>query len=97
MEIPELGGSIRTLPMDKTILAGIHTIPVTSDFYLLGESRISRRDISDLFFVVRKIGYKWLDVLGIVFILAGLGFVGLHVFLRIVTIQTRRKKRRKEG
>jgi predicted CXXCH cytochrome family protein len=97
MEIPDSGGGIRTLPMDKSILAGIHTIPVTSDFYLLGESRISERDIADLMFVVRKIGYKWLDVLGILFILGGLGFVSLHAFLRIVTIRTRRKKRLKEG
>jgi predicted CXXCH cytochrome family protein len=94
MEIPEIGGGIRTLPMDKSILVGMYPI---SDIYLLGESRISKRDIADLLFIVRKIGYKWLDVLGILFILGGLGFVSLHVFLRIVTIQTRRKKRRKEG
>ena len=94
MEIPESGGGIRTLPMDKSILVGMYPI---SDINLLGESRISKRDIADLLFVVRKIGYKWLDVLGILFILGGLGFVSLHAFLRIVTIQTRRKKRRKEG
>jgi predicted CXXCH cytochrome family protein len=94
MEVPESGGGIRTLPMDKSILVGMYPI---SDIYLLGESRISKRDIADLLFVVRKIGYKWLDVLGILFILGGLGFVSLHAFLRIVTIQTRRKKRRKEG
>jgi predicted CXXCH cytochrome family protein len=94
MEIPEIGGAIKTLPMDKSILVGIYPI---SDIYLLGESRISKRDVADLLFIVRKIGYKWLDVLGILFILGGLGFVSLHAFLRIVTIQTRRKKRRKEG
>jgi predicted CXXCH cytochrome family protein len=95
MEIPESGGGIRTLPMDKSILAGIHTIPVTSDFYLLGESRISKRDIADLMFVVRKIGYKWLDVIGILFILAGLGFVVVHGGIRLVTIGLRRQGRRK--
>ncbi len=94
MEIPESGGAIRTLPMDKSILAGIHTIPVTSDFYLLGESRISRRDIGDLMFVVRKIGYKWLDVIGILFILAGVGFVSVHGLLRIVTIGLRKKRQK---
>jgi predicted CXXCH cytochrome family protein len=95
MEIPESGGSIRTLPMDKSILAGIHAIPVTSDFYLLGESRISKRDITDLLFVVRKIGYKWLDVIGILFILAGLGFVAVHGGIRLITIGLRRHRRKK--
>jgi predicted CXXCH cytochrome family protein len=95
MEIPDSGGGIRTLPMDKTILAGIHTIPVTSDFYLLGESRISKRDIADLMFVVRKIGYKWLDVIGILFILAGVGFVVVHGGIRFITIGLRRQRRRK--
>jgi hypothetical protein len=110
MEIPEQGGGIRTLPLDKSILVGIHPIPVTSDFYLLGESKISRRDISDILlgeskisrrdvsdilFLVRKVGYKWLDVIGIVFILGGLGFVSLHVLVRIVTIGLRKKRKNK--
>jgi predicted CXXCH cytochrome family protein len=97
MEIPEQGGGIRTLPLDKSILVGIHPIPVTSDFYLLGESKISRRDISDIVFLVRKIGYKWLDVIGIVFILGGLGFVGFHVLVRMITIGLRKKRKNKQG
>ncbi|OGP54995.1 MAG: hypothetical protein A2Y65_11205 [Deltaproteobacteria bacterium RBG_13_52_11] len=92
MEIPENGGGIRTLPMDKSILAGIHAIPVTSGFYLLGEDRLAKRDIQDLLFIVRTIGYKWLDVIGILFILGGLGFVGLHAFLRIATIKLRKRR-----
>jgi len=96
MEIPEQGGGIRTLPMDKSILVGIHAIPVTSDFYLLGESKISKRDISDILFVVRKIGYKWLDVIGIIFIVGGLGFVGFHGLVRILTTGMRKKRRHKE-
>ena len=97
MEIPEQGGSIRTLPLDKSILVGIHPIPVTSDFYLLGESKISKRDISDILFVVRKIGYKWLDVVGILFILGGLFFFLLHGSVRILTVGMRKKRRNKEG
>ncbi len=98
MEIPGSGGGgIRTLPMEKSILTGIHTIPVTSSFYLLGEGRIGKRDIADLLFILRKIGYKWLDVIGILFIVGSLGFVGIHAFLRIVTIGMRRKRRHKEG
>jgi predicted CXXCH cytochrome family protein len=92
MEIPESGGGIRTLPMDKSILAGMYPI---SDIYLLGESRISKRDITDLLFVVRKIGYKWLDVIGILFILAGVGFVVIHGGIRLITIGLRRQRRKK--
>jgi len=97
MEIPEQGGGIRTLPLDKSILVGIHPIPVTSDFYLLGESKIAKRDISDILFLVRKIGYKWLDVIGIIFILGGLGFVGLHGLVRILTLRMRKKRKNKQG
>ena len=92
MEIPERGGGIRTLPMDKSILVGLYPI---SDIYLLGESRISKRDIEDLLFVVRKIGYKWLDVIGILFVLAGAGFVVFHGGIRLITIGLRRQRRRK--
>ena len=92
MEIPESGGGIRTLPMDKSILAGMYPI---SDIYLLGESRISKRDITDLLFVVRKIGYKWLDVIGVLFILAGVGFVVIHGGIRLITIGLRRRRRKK--
>jgi predicted CXXCH cytochrome family protein len=89
MEIPESGGSIKTLPMGKSILGGIHAIPVTSGFYLLGGDRLAKRDIADLFFILRTIGYKWLDLIGILFILGGVGFVGLHAFIRIITIKMR--------
>ena len=97
MEIPTPGAGIRTLPLDKSILVGIHPIPVTSDFYLLGESRISRRDIADLMYVVRKIGYKWLDIIGFLFLLGGLSFVGLHGLVRILTIGMRKKRGHKNG
>mgnify|MGYP000244580940 CR=1 FL=1 len=97
MEIPTPGAGIRTLPLDKNILVGIHPIPVTSDFYLLGESRISRRDIADLMYVVRKIGYKWLDIIGFLFLLGGLSFVGLHGLVRILTIGMRKKRGHKNG
>jgi predicted CXXCH cytochrome family protein len=92
MEIPESGGGVRTLPMDKSILAGIHAIPVTRGFYLLGEGRLTKRDVADLLFMVRKIGYKWLDVIGILFIGGGVGFVCLHACIRIITIKIRKQR-----
>ncbi len=105
MEIPEREGGVRTIPMDKSILVGISPIPVTSDFYLLGEGKISKRDIMELkdaiykrltpdfIYVVRKIGYKWLDVIGLLFIVGGLAFVGLHGLIRVLTIGMRRRRR----
>jgi predicted CXXCH cytochrome family protein len=93
MEIPEEGGGLRTLPMDKSILAGMHAISATGSFYLLGEGRLTQRDISDFLFMVRKIGYKWLDAIGMLFVLGGVGFVGLHAFIRISTIKLRKRRR----
>ena len=92
MEIPEEGGGVRTLPMDKSILAGMHAISATGSFYLLGEGRLTNRDITDFLFMVRKIGYKWLDAIGILFVLGGVGFVGLHAFIRISTIKLRKRR-----
>jgi hypothetical protein len=46
---------------------------------------------------VRKVGYKWLDVIGIVFILGGLGFVSLHGLVRILTMGMRKKRRHNKG
>ena len=97
MEIPERVGGVRTLPLEKSILVGIHDIPITSDFYLLGESRISKRDIADLMYVVRKIGYKWMDILGILFLLGGFGFVMMHGVIRILTMGMRKQGRRKNS
>lgn len=92
LEIPEPGGTIRTVKVDREILVGIHPIPVTSDFYLLGESRISKKDIAELFYVVRKIGYKWLDIIGAFFVLGAVAFVALHGFLRLLTLRLRRRR-----
>jgi predicted CXXCH cytochrome family protein len=113
LEFPEEGGGSQTMPVEKSILVGMHPVPVTSNFYVLGEGKFSKRDveelrdkiferdIGDLFFVIRKIGYKWLDVIGVLFLLGGLGFVGLHSTIRILTIGLRRKRedatRKREG
>jgi predicted CXXCH cytochrome family protein len=40
----------------------------------------------------RKNGYTWLDVIGILCIAGGLGFVGVHAFIRIFTIQLRKQR-----
>ncbi|MBA2848991.1 hypothetical protein G4V39_10520 [Thermosulfuriphilus ammonigenes] len=94
LEVPEPGGTISTIDVDKSILVAIHPIPITSDFYLLGEKRVSKRDIEEFIYVIRKIGYKWLDIFGIFLIFSVILFFGLHTIIRIVTIKIR--KRRKE-
>jgi len=91
LELPEKLG-VRMVEVDKEILVGIHPIPVTGDFYLLGESRISKKDIAELFYIVRKIGYKWLDIIGVFFIFGSVAFVALHSFLRILTIRARKRR-----
>jgi len=96
LEIPEPGGTISTAKVDREILVGIHPIPVTSDFYLLGESRISKKDIAELVYVVRKIGYKWLDIIGVFFVLGAVAFVVLHGFLRLLTLRLRRHRQSRE-
>lgn len=93
LEIPEPGGAVRTMPVEREILVGIHPIPVTSDFYLLGESRISKKDIEEFLYVVRKIGYKWLDVIGLLFVLGAMGFVCLHGLIRALTVRLRIHRR----
>ncbi len=91
LEIPESGGAVQTMPLDRSVLTGAHGLSGTGDFYLLGEHRISKADIEQLWYVVKKIGYKWLDIIGVLILLGGFGFAGLHTLFRIFTIGNRRK------
>lgn len=84
LEVPDRDGGFTTIPVDKGILARGVLRPFMADFYLLGESKIRRDDLSDLLLVVRRIGFKWLDLVGtclIVFTLAAVCFHGLLMFL----------------
>ncbi len=94
LEIPQRDGGIQTLPLDKSVLTGAHGISGVSDFYLLGEHRLTKKDIEDLWYTIKSIGYRWIDIIGVMIILGGLGFVGLHSLFRILTIKNRRKSRK---
>ncbi len=91
LEIPEANGGIQTLPLDRTVLTGAHGIVGTSDFYLLGEHRLTKQDLEQLWYTIKSIGYRWLDILGILILLGGFAFAGLHTFFRILTIGNRSK------
>ncbi len=91
LEIPEASGGIRTLPLDRTVLTGAHGVVGTSDFYLLGEHRLTKQDLEQLWYTIKSIGYRWLDILGVLILLGGFAFAGLHTFFRILTIGNRSK------
>ncbi|NPA94179.1 MAG: hypothetical protein GXO58_01980 [Thermodesulfobacteria bacterium] len=92
LEIPEKSGGIETLPLDKSVLTGIHGIGGVSDFYLLGEHRLTKEDLEELWLTVKSIGYRWIDIIGVVIVLGGLGFVCIHTFFRLLTIKNRRAR-----
>ncbi len=92
LEIPQLNGGVQTLPLDKSVLTGVHGISGVSDFYLLGEHRLTKQDLEDLWYTIKSIGYRWIDIIGMVIVLGGLGFVGLHTLFRIITMKNRRRR-----
>ncbi len=91
LEIPQKSGGIQTLPLDKSVLTGIHGISGVSDFYLLGEHRLTKEDIQELWATVKSIGYRWIDIIGVVIVLGGFGFVCLHTLFRILTRKNRQR------
>jgi len=93
LEIPDKDGGFTTLPVDKGILVSRGPGPFMVDFYLLGESKIRREDLEDLLLVVRRIGFKWLDLLGAGLALFTLSVVSFHVLLMFLTRSLRRRPR----
>lgn len=91
LEIPEPEGGFRTLPIDKGILLSQSRLPLTRDFYLLGESKIRREDLEALWEVAKRIGFRWLDLLGAGIILTALGGISFHGMLMFLTRKARKK------
>ncbi len=89
--LPEKDGGIRTIPVEKRILSRRGQSPFMGDFYLLGESKIHKKDLDDLIQAIRLIGFKWLDVLGVLTLLACLSAVLLHAALMLFTRKYRRE------
>ncbi len=91
LEIPQVDGGVQTLPLDRSVLTGVHGISGTSDFYLLGEHRMTARDLEELWYTVKSIGFRWIDIIGAMIVLGGFGFVGLHTLFRILTRKNRQR------
>jgi len=90
LEVPEPEGGFRTIPMDRGILLSRGRLPLTGDFYLLGESKIRKEDLEDLWEVARRIGFRWLDLLGAGIILTALCAVCCHGLLMFITRKSRK-------
>jgi predicted CXXCH cytochrome family protein len=65
LEVPEKDGDIRTIPADREILGRHETGDLLPDFYLLGESKIHKKDLEYLWEAVSRIGFKWIDLIGV--------------------------------
>ncbi len=92
LEIPEKEGDVRTIPVEKQILAAQDYRPLIGDFYLLGESKIRKSDVEDLLAMVRQIGFKWIDVLGVMTVAFCAALVSLHAILMFLTRKLRRSR-----
>ncbi len=97
LEIPEKGGGFAPLPVDNEVLGRLSQASLGADFYLLGESRIRKADIDDLVAVVKRIGFKWLDLLGVFLVLCSLAAVCFHAMLMFVTRKSRRPPQQPES
>jgi len=91
LEVPEKDGDIITIPVDRQILAQQGSASLTGDFYLLGESKIRRKDLADLWDMVKQIGFKWIDLLGVLAVLLSLVVVSIHAGLMLLTRRLRGK------
>lgn len=80
-------------PLEHKVLSTV------ADFYPFGTDHLSFEDLKALLkekettkfeLLVRQIGWKWLDLLGYLFLIGALLFVGLHGLLRLLTIRWRK-------
>jgi hypothetical protein len=72
-----------------------------SDFYPIGSDRFTLLNLKELISekepgsfesVLFKIGWRWLDIVGYIFLVGAILFVGLHGVLRILTLKWRKKE-----
>jgi len=84
----------RPLEADPSILTRLfHFYPIGSDrFTLLNlKELVSEKEPGRFENILFKIGWRWLDLLGYIFIIGAILFVGLHGILRILTLKWRKK------
>ena len=89
LEVPESDGGFRTIPIDRDILMSQWSLPLTRDFFLVGESKIRKEDLEDLWDIAKRIGFRWIDVLGALIIVSVIGAVFFHALLMFVTRKAR--------
>lgn len=91
LELPDKDGGYSIRRVDKGILVGFRQKPFMGDLYLLGESKITREDLDDLFTMVRRIGFKWVDLMGLLVISFFIVGACFHASLMFLTRKLRRK------
>ncbi|MFZ5867570.1 MAG: cytochrome b/b6 domain-containing protein [Thermodesulfobacteriota bacterium] len=89
LKLPEEDGGFRTVPLEKGFLARRGQRPFMEDVYLLGESKIRKEDLDEVLSILRKIGFKWIDVLGAFIAVFSLCAVGFHAMLIFLTRKAR--------
>ncbi len=64
LEVPDKDGDLRTFHVERGILTRPGRRLFVEDFYLLGESKIRKQDLDEVADAVRRIGFKWVDLMG---------------------------------
>lgn len=90
LELPDKDGGYSTRRVDKAILVSWRAKPFMGDLYLLGESKITREDLGQLLAAVRRIGFKWVDLIGLFVITLSITGVCLHGILMFLTRKLRK-------
>jgi thiosulfate reductase cytochrome b subunit len=93
LEVPEREGELRTAPVERQILAHRGEDSFLRNFYLLGESKIRAEDLRGLLDQVRRIGFKWLDLIGVFAIIMALAAITFHAMLMFLTRKLRTRLR----
>lgn len=93
LELPERDGELRTVPLERQIVALRGEGSFLRNFYLLGESKIRAEDLKDLLTQVRRIGFKWLDLIGVFVIVMVLAATAFHAMLMFLTRKLRTRLR----
>ena len=89
LEVPEKEGASITIPVERQIFLLHGPGGLSEDFYLLGESKIHKKDLRDVIEIVKQIGFKWIDLFGILLVLSSLVAVSLHALVMFFTRKLR--------
>ncbi len=89
LELPEKEGASITIPVERQIFLLHGPGGLSEDFYLLGESKIHKKDLRDVIEIVKQIGFKWIDLFGILLVLSSLVAVSLHALVMFFTRKLR--------